>query len=98
MTHLARAINHFMSRNPELSAAEVAKRSRIDPSHLCLLRQGRRGISSKVLKRLASVLCKTRREKCELIAAHLRDESCGYCPQFLEIKIRNGNTLGNAKR
>lgn len=97
MTHLARAINHFMARNPDISAAETARRSDIDPSHLCLLRQGRRGLSPKVLKQLASVICKTHREKCELIAAHMRDESCGYTPQFIEIKILSGKPSGKRK-
>jgi transcriptional regulator with XRE-family HTH domain len=88
MTHLAREINRLMKQRSDLSALEIATRAKIDPSYLWMIRTKKRSASKDVIKTLAKLLCKTKHERAKLIAAHMMDESLGYCPRLIEIKIR----------
>jgi transcriptional regulator with XRE-family HTH domain len=96
MTHLGKAINRLMLERPKLSAAEIARKTRVSPAYICRLRSGQRsGVSTEVLARLAKILTDSETERAELIAAHMKDESCGYYPRLIEIRIKSGNTFGN---
>jgi transcriptional regulator with XRE-family HTH domain len=96
MSHLGNAINRLMLERPQLTAAEVARKTRVSTAYISRLRTGeRKGISPEVLTRLAAALADTRAERAELIAAHMKDESCGYYPEFIAIRILSGNKRGN---
>lgn len=95
MTHLARALKRLM---PYRGSAEIARRIGISNSHLTLLRQGKRGVSKDVLRDLAKSVCSSESDRAELIAAHLKDESCGYWPSKIEIAILSGKRSGKREK
>ncbi len=98
MTHLGLAINRLMLERPNLTAVEVAKKTGVSTAYISRLRSGERsGVTAQVLSRLATALTNSSHERAELIAAHLKDESCGYYPNLIQIQIRNGKPSGNRK-
>lgn len=98
MTHLSIAINRLMLERPKLSAAEVAKKTKVSTAYISRLRSGeRKGVSTEVLTRLAVALTNSTTERAELIAAHMKDESCGYWPKLIEVKILSGKQSGKRK-
>lgn len=88
MTHLGIAISRLLFENKQLST-NVAKKAGIDPSYLSRLQKGQVGVSPETLLRIAKALGKTSIERAEIIAAHMKDESCGLCPGQIQI-ILNG--------
>ena len=97
MIHFSKAINSIISRHHFGFAAEVANRAGISKAYITRLRHGdKKGITPKTLSKIVKAITSSDRERAELVAAHLKDESCGYFPDFIEIKIKRGNKNGNS--
>jgi predicted glycosyltransferase len=87
MTHLANAINLLISGK---SAGNISKAAGIDPARLSRLRRGKTDfITQEDLSGLALAIGKNTSERAELIAAHLKDQSCGYYPDIIQISYGN---------
>lgn len=87
MTHLGNAISRLMITYPKHTAADIAKKAGFHRSYLSRLQSGQVGISPKALVKLANAITRDGRERAELVAAHMKDESCGFYPDLIQITI-----------
>lgn len=98
MTHIANAINRLMLKQPGMTAKWISARTGIDQSYISMLRSGKRDyISKENLASLALAIGRNTEERAEIIAAHLKDESCGFYPDLIQIKIGGKNPSLNTE-
>lgn len=93
MTHLGNVINRLFLEHG-ISAKKIADQAGIQTSDMSRLRSGkRRYISQENLAALAMALGRNTKERAELIAAHMKDESCGYYPDFIQVSTGKAKTM-----
>lgn len=99
MNHFRKAMNQIIESKPFGFSMEVARKIDVDPGYITRLKQGtRKGMSPEVRMKLICALTDSFEERAELIVAHLKDQSCGYYPGMIEIKVRSGKRSGKAKK
>lgn len=87
MSHLANTVSRLMLER-KLRAVYLAREVGVDPSLISRLRSHKaERISLDNLASLALALGRDKQERAEIIAAHLKDESCGFYPDFVNISI-----------
>lgn len=98
MTHLGDILTEIFSGEDHGFAASIAKRCGLSPSTMSKLSSGRMThLHPKHVLKIADAITDDPYERAEIIAAHMKDESCGYSPGMIEIKIRSGNPSGKPK-
>lgn len=95
MTHLGNTISRLMLANPKLTGKVIADKAGIDPSFLSRLQKGKIGISQESLAKLALAISSHQADRAELIAAHMKDQSCGFYPDLIQVSI--GGKVSNTK-
>lgn len=85
MTHLGTIIRRILSERPKVTAAAIAEQAGVDRSYVSRIMHGRTGVSREVMAQIALALGGNTAERAEIIAAHMKDESCGYYPEFIKV-------------
>jgi len=93
MTHLGTAISRLLLQNKRL-AKDVALKADIDPSYLSRVQRGQVGISVSNLASLALAISDRQSDRAELIAAHMKDQSCGFWPDLIQISTNGKRSEG----
>lgn len=92
MTQLANIINRLLT-DRDMTAQELSDKAGIGATWLSKIRSGRLTyVSQEHLAAIALALGRNHSEKIKIIAAHLRDESCGFAPDMIEIRARGDGT------
>jgi transcriptional regulator with XRE-family HTH domain len=98
MTHFGNAIARILLNHPRGHAQRIADKIGMSRSTISKLQNGPiMHLSPKRLKKLVDALSENEYERAELIAAHMKDESCGYVPGMIEVRIKSGKQSGNGK-
>lgn len=90
MSQLGNIINRLLIER-RLTASELCERSGVQKATLSRLRSGKRdSLAKDDLSNLARALGRNKTERAEIIAAHLRDESCDC--ESIQIQINGRAT------
>jgi len=93
MTHLGTAISRLLLQN-KLLAKDVARKAGIDPSYLSRVQRGQVGISVSILASLALAISDHQSDRAELVASHMKDQSCGFWPDLIQISTNGKRSEG----
>jgi transcriptional regulator with XRE-family HTH domain len=87
MSHFGTTLKALIESN-QLAASDVAKQAEIDPSLISRWMSGTRSTPSlDNLSKVAAIVGKTRRERAEIIASHLRDRCDGPGSELIRISV-----------
>jgi hypothetical protein len=88
MTHFGKVLKRLM-REHQIKGAHVARITSLDGGYISRLAHGQQsGASQKAVRAILRAVAKSDRDRAELIAAHMKDESCGYYPKFISVVVR----------
>jgi len=87
MTHLGNIISHLLLERSEINASAVAAKAGIDRSFLSRIIKGQASASKEVISKIALALGRNNSERSEIVAAYLKDKSCGYYPGAIQISV-----------